>query len=565
MKKGMTRRDFMRTSAQAGLIVGLTGSKVLIGRASETFDMIIQNGMIMDGIADKGFKADIGILGERIISVGNLRNSSAKTVLDASGRIVSPGFIDIHTHTDTEILINPRAESKVRQGVTTELGGNCGSSPFPLKHPLSQSARERAEDAGFSIDWSDLEGFHRAVSEKGAAINHATLLGQGTLRGYVIGDQQREPTEPEMQRMKELTAEAMKQGAFGLSSGLEYTPSGFAGMEELIDLCRIVAQYGGFYATHIRSEDKTVIEAVAEAINIAETAGLPLEIAHFKAVGSNNWWKLPKMIDLVERAAERELNVTVDRYPYIAFSTGLSIIFPQWSLDGGMDKLLARLEDRDIRASMKAETLKKVAGYGWDKIVVSNLQKDSNKYLIGKSIGEAAAAKSADPYEFACDLLIDEGRDVDHIGFGMDEETTEAVLKHPLAMLGSDGSSLAPYGPLGEGKPHPRNYGTFPRFLGYYVRERKIMSLPQAIKKISSMPAAKLGLADRGTIRKGSFADIVVFDPQTIVDKATFIEPHQYPAGIDYVLVNGSIVVDHGEHTGKLPGKVLHGPGKMRP
>jgi N-acyl-D-amino-acid deacylase len=377
-----------------------------------------------------------------------------------------------------------------------------------------------------------------------------------------LGDGQREPTAEEMDQMKKLVAEAMEQGAFGLSTGLEYTPSGFAETQELIELCKIVANYGGFYATHIRSEDKAVLEAVGEAIHIAETADLPLQIAHFKAVGKTNWWKLPKMIDLVERAAERGLNVTADRYPYIAYSTGLTILYPQWALDGGLEQLIIRLKDDKIRQSMKADTLEKVRGYGWDKIVISNLHKKHNQWLIGKSVGEAAAEKKADPYEFMCDLITDEESDVSHIGFGMNEETTEMVLKHPLVMLGSDGSSLAPYGPLSEGKPHPRNYGTFPRFLGYYVRERKLLTLPEAILKVTSKPAAKLGLKDRGSLKQGNFADIVIFDPITIADKATFVEPHQYPVGIDYVLVNGTTIIDHGRHTEKLPGKVLYGPGK---
>jgi len=557
MKKEISRRDFIRTSTKAGLFIGLAGTNFLKGRSSETFDLIIKNGTVVDGIGNKSYKADIGIFGEYIKKVGDLQNANASAFIDATDRVVSPGFIDIHTHTDTEILINPKAESKIRQGVTTELGGNCGGSPFPRRQPTSESAQRRAERDGITMDWTDLKGFHAAIARKGTAVNHATLIGQGTVRSFVIGDDQREPTAEELETMKRVVAEAMEQGAFGISSGLEYTPSGFADTQELIELCKIVSHFGGFYATHMRSEDNTVLEAVGEAIHIAEAANLPLQIAHFKAVGSNNWWKLPKMFDLIERAAGRGLPVTVDRYPYIAFSTGLSIIFPQWALDGGMEKLIGRLRDKDIRQSMKAETLKKVEGYGWEKIVISNVQKENNQALIGKNIGEAAAATNSDPYEFACDLIVDEGRDVSHIGFGMSEETTEAVLKHPLAMLGSDGSSLAPYGPLSTGKPHPRNYGTFPRFLGYYVRERKILSLPQAIKKISSMPAARLGLGDRGSIRNGSYADIVVFDPLNIADKATFIDPHQYPIGIDYVFVNGTVVVDHGNHTEKLPGKVL--------
>ncbi|UCE41394.1 MAG: D-aminoacylase [Candidatus Aminicenantes bacterium] len=562
MKKQISRREFIKSSAKAGLIVGFAAPRILKSGTSEVYDIVIKNGTIVDGISDKSYKGDIGIIGEHIKQIGNLQNTTGKTIIDAKSRVVSPGFIDIHTHTDIEILVNRKAESKIRQGVTTELGGNCASSPFPMKYPLSDNVKRLEKKANITIDWTDLKGFHAAINRNGTAINHATLIGQGTLRGYVMGDDQRAPTAEELEQMKKLVAEAMEQGAFGLSTGLEYTPSGFAESQELIELCKIAAKYGGFYASHIRSEDKAALEAVGEAIHIAESAGLPLQIAHFKAVGKTNWWKLPLMIDLVERAAERGLDVTADRYPYIAYSTGLTILFPQWALEGGLEQLIIRLKDAKIRESMKADTLKKVQGYGWEKIVISNLHKKQNQWLIGKSIGEAAASQNADPYEFLCDLIIDEEFNVSHIGFGMDEETTEMVLKHPLVMLGSDGSSLAPYGPLSEGKPHPRNYGTFPRFLGYYVRERKLLTLPEAIKKMTSKPAVKLGLKNRGSLQQGNFADIVIFDPETIADKATFIEPHQYPVGIDYVIVNGTTVIDHGKHTEKLPGKVLYGPGK---
>lgn len=558
----MNRRQFLTSSAKAGLFLSLSGSGFLKARTDEIFDVVIKNGMLIDGIKNESYRADVGIVGEKIKKIGDLQNTFGKAVIDATGRVVSPGFIDIHTHTDVEILINRKAESKIRQGVTTELGGNCGSSPFPRKHPFSDYEKRLAEEADIAIDWTDLEGFHAAIEKNGTALNHATLIGQSTVRNYVMGEDQREPTPDEMERMKSIVAKAMEQGAFGLSTGLEYTPGGFAETDEVIALCKIVAKYGGFYSTHVRSEDKAALEAVGEAIHIAETSGLPLEIAHFKAVGKTNWWKLPLMIDLIERAAERGLDVTADRYPYTAYSTGLTVLYPQWALDGGLEQLIVRLKDTKIRQSLKAETQKKVAGYGWEKIVISNLHKEHNQWLIGKSIGEASATKNTDPYEFMCDLIIDEEFNVSHIGFGMDEETTEMVLRHPQVMLGSDGSSLAPYGPLGKGKPHPRNYGTFPRFLGYYVRERTLMPLPEALKKVTSKPAAKMGLIDRGSLKQGNFADIVIFDPETITDKATFIEPHQYPDGIDYVLVNGAIVIDHGTHTEKLPGKVLCGPGK---
>jgi N-acyl-D-amino-acid deacylase len=562
MKKKISRRDFIMSSAQTGLFLSIAGSGFLGSKSTETFDLVIKNGTVIDGVKSKEYKADLGITGERIKSIGNLNGVKSKTIIDATDRIVSPGFIDIHTHTDFELLANPKAESKIRQGVTTELTGNCGSSAFPLKQPLADETKRMAEKLDITLDWTELEGYHAALLKKGMAVNHGTLLGQGTVRSYVMGEDQRKPTLEEMERMKTHVREAMERGAFGLSTGLEYTPSGYADTDEIIELCKIVAEYGGFYATHIRSEDKAVIEAVAEAIHIAESAGLSLEIAHFKAVGKTNWWKLPKMIDLIERAAERGLPVTADRYPYLAFSTGLTILFPQWALDGGTEKLIARLKDERIRESMKTDTLNKVRGYGWEKIVISNVDKEQNKELIGKNIQEIAAVKNVDPYEFVCDLIIDEGQDVSHIGFGMSEENTQTVLRHPQVMLGSDGSSLAPYGPLGEGKPHPRNYGAFPRFLGYYAREKKILPLPDAVKKVTSMPAAKMGLRDRGSLRKGNFADIVVFDAKSIRDRATFIDPHQYPDGIDYVIVNGKIVIDHDAHTGALPGQVLYGPGK---
>jgi N-acyl-D-amino-acid deacylase len=362
--------------------------------------------------------------------------------------------------------------------------------------------------------------------------------------------------------MQKLVAEAMEQGACGLSSGLEYTPSGFASTEEMVALCRVAAKYGGFYATHVRSEDTFVIESVAEAIYIAEKAGLPLQISHFKACGTTNWWKMPKLFDLVEAAAKRGVAVTADRYPYTAYSTGLSVNYPQWALARGNEAFVKRLQDPDERRKLREETMQKLEGTPWENIMLTSLDEEENKRFIGKTIQQAADELGQDPYEFSCDLLIKEKGSVGIVGFGMSEEQTAETLKHPLVMLCSDGSALAPYGPLHQGKPHPRNYGTFPRFLGTYVRDQKVLTLPQAIKKMASMPAAKLGLKDRGTLKQGNFADIVVFDPATIADKATYTEPEQYSTGIDYVVVNGRVVLDHDNHTGALPGKVLYGPGK---
>jgi N-acyl-D-amino-acid deacylase len=559
MSSGINRRDFLKSSAQAGLFLSLGSGKAIGSLSTTSYDIVIRNGTIVDGLNNKPIRADLGIAGERIRAIGPLATAEARTVLDASGKIVAPGFIDIHAHTDApELLLNPRGESKIRQGVTTEISGNCGGSSFPMSKDVSAGERRYSERSGLTRDWFDLEGYFSRLKKTGLVFNYATLVGQGSIRELVLGDARRKPTAEELERMKSLVTRAMEQGAIGISTGLEYSPSGFASTEEVIELCRAAAAAGGFYATHVRSEDSRVVEAVAEAIHIAEAAKLPLEISHFKVCGTTYWWKLPKLFDLVDRAAERGSGVTADRYPYTAYNTGLSVFYPNWVLEGGAEAFVKRLKEPGERLKMKEETFEKLEGTPWENILLVDMDKEEDKPLVGKTIQQAADEARQDPYEFSCDLLIREGGNVSIIGFGMDEEGTEQVLKHPLVMVSSDGSALAPAG----GMPHPRNYGTFPRFLGHYVRERKIMGLPEAIKKMTSMPAAKAGLKDRGAIRTGNWADLVVFDPATIADKATYTDPEQYPVGIDYVLVNGKVVIDHGVHSGELAGKLLYGPGK---
>lgn len=565
MKSQLNRRDFLKMSAQTSVLLGLGAG---FGRGKgifspADFDILIKNGTVVDGLSDKAWKADVGIVGERIQAIGDLGSTQARTIIDAMGKAVTPGFIDIHSHTDAiELLINPKGESKIRQGVTLEVSGNCGGSSFPYKKEISEDEKRFSKRYGLERDWVDLAGYLARVQKTGMAFNYITLVGQGTIRDYVMNEDRRKPTAPELELMQKLMAEAMEQGAFGLSSGLEYTPSGFASTEEVVELCRVAAKYGGFYATHVRSEDSFVIEAVAEAIYIAEKAGLPLQISHFKSCGTINWWKMPMLFDLVEAAAKRGVAVTADRYPYTAFSTGLSVYYPQWALAGGNEAFVKRLQDQAERSKLREETMLKLEGTPWENILLTGLDEDENQHFIGKTIQQAADGLGQDAYEFACDLLIKEKGGVGIVGFAMSEEQTEETLKHPLVMLCSDGSALAPYGPLHQGKPHPRNYGTFPRFLGLYVRDRKALTLPQAVKKMTSMPAAKLGLKDRGTLKHGNFADIVVFDPATVADKATYTDPEQYSTGIDYVIVNGQVVIDHDNHTGALPGKVLYGPGK---
>jgi len=565
MKSSLNRREFLRMSAQGGVLLGLGSA---FGRrmgfaSSPDFDILIKNGTVVDGLSDKAWKADVGIVGERIQAIGDLASARARTIIDALGKAVTPGFIDIHAHTDAvELLINPKGESKIRQGVTLEVSGNCGGSSFPFKKEVSEEEQRYQKRYGLERDWVDLAGYLARVQKTGMAFNYVTLVGQGTIRNYVMNEDRRKPTATELELMQRLVAEAMEQGAFGLSSGLEYTPSGFASTEEVVELARVAAKYGGFYATHVRSEDNFVIEAVAEAITIAEKAGLPLQISHFKSCGTINWWKMPKLFDLVEAAAKRGVAVTADRYPYTAYSTGLSVNFPQSALAGGNEAFVKLLQDPVERRKLKEETMQKLEGTPWENILLTGLDEVDDQRFIGKTIQQAADELGQDPYEFMCDILIKEKGGVGYIGFGMSEEQTEEILKHPLVMLCSDGSALAPYGPLHQGKPHPRNYGTFPRFLGLYVRDRKALTLPQAVKKMASMPAAKLGIKDRGILKQGNFADVVVFDPATVADKATYTEPEQYSTGIDYVIVNGKVVIDHDKHTGALPGKVLYGPGK---
>jgi len=557
----MRRRDFIKSTFKAGISLSLIGElpSLRLFPTPHRFDIIIRNGQVLDGISDSSFKVDLGIIGDRIEVLGKLEPDSAKVVIDATDKIVAPGFIDIHSHTDFELLINPKAESKIRQGVTTELSGNCGSSTFPHKQTLTQYEKTIKKTLGIDFSWTDLKGYHALMEKRGTAVNHATLIGQGTVRQHIMGSERRAPTPDEMKEMRELVAEAMEQGAFGISTGLEYTPDRFSSTEEVIELCRITSKYGGFYATHTRSEDTQLLEAVGEAIHIAQAAELPLQISHLKAAGKRNYYKIPMVFDLIERARDRGLEVTADRYPYTAFATSLSIMFPIWALDGGQEKFMERLKYRDLRTKMKEDTLIKVRGNNsWESMLIQSVISKENKHLVGKYILEAAENAQQDPYEFACDLLISEGGDLSVIGFGMGEENTSLILKHPLVMLGSDGVALATYGKLSEGIPHPRNYGAFPRFLGKYVREEKLLPLPEAIKKMTSMPAKKLGLKKRGILAKGFYADIVVFDPDTVTDLATYTEPALYSKGIDTVIVNGTVVIDRGKHSGALPGKVLH-------
>jgi len=553
MITNMGRRRFLKTASTAslGYLVGCN--------LKNDFEVIIRNGLILDGLGSEAVKSDIGILGEKISVMGNLSQAQAKIEIDATNLIVSPGFIDIHTHTDTELLVDPKGISKILQGVTTEISGNCGSSPFPLTQEdgsaLGESLKERY---GLEENWFDITGFLGALEKNKISINYATFTGQGSLRSYAVGKNDVPPTYDQMNEMKKIIDKTMREGSFGLSTGLEYAPGSYAKTEELIELSKVVAQNGGVYNTHMRNEDDTLLEAMEEAIRICREANVSLEIAHLKACNQANWHKVDKMLQLLEDANRRGLSVKADRYPYVAYGTGLNTFLPLWARQGNTDEIISRLEDR--------KQISKIIQYaqsrgdrigGWDRVMINACRNESNKHLEGKNIRECATESGISETEFIRLLLIEERLQTDIIGFAMDEQNLCKVLSSPYVMIGSDGNAVSPQGKLGTGKPHPRYYGTFARVLGKYCREEKCLDLPTAIKKMTSMPAEKLNLRGRGVLKNGYYADVTIFNPETILDRSTFINPHQTAMGIEYVFVNGQLTVEKGQHTDKRSGKIL--------
>jgi N-acyl-D-amino-acid deacylase len=483
------------------------------------YDVIIENGRVIDGSGNPWFKADVGLRGDVIETIGGLHGASADRRIDASGLVVAPGFIDIHSHSDYNVLIDPRVESKIRQGVTTEVVGNCGSSAAPMNADVrayrDKYMRARLGEE-FEFNWETMEDYLSLIDEAGASFNLVAMVGQGTIRQNVMGYENREPTKAELGAMKSL------------------------------------ADYGGVYFSHIRGEGETLLEAVREATRIGKEAEVPVQIAHFKASGKPHWGKTEDSLRLVGEGRESGVDVTFDQYPYTASSTGLAAYMPHWAQEGGSDRLLERLRDPEIRRRIAEDE----SGIyrTWDIIMVASAK--NHPEYEGKRINEIAEIEGKDEHEAVFDLLLAEEAQVSVISFGMSEEDVRRVMRSPHGMVGSDGSAVAPRGILGRGKPHPRFYGTFPRVIGHYVREG-VIPLQEAVRKMTSAPAQKLGLKDRGLLREGFRADVVVFDPAGVKDEATFIEPHKFASGIPHVIVNGELVIDGGEHTGALPGKAL--------
>ena len=498
----------------------------------------------------------MGVVGDKIEAIGDLKGASAARKVDARGHMVAPGFIDIHSHSDIPLLIDPRVESKVYQGITAEVVGNCGVSAAPMNKAV-KAYREKYGRGGvpedFQYDWSTMKIYMDRVDRQGVAFNVATWVGHGTVRQNVLSYEDREPTDAELRKMKGLVDDAMKDGAYGMSTGLIYPPSVYGKTPEIIELAKVSAKHGGLYASHIRGEeDYSLIPAVKEAIEIGEKAGLPVQIAHFKASGKKAWGMVKQSLSLVEEARARGVDVAFDQYPYIASSTGLAAVLPHWAHEGGPEKMMERLRDPELRKRMWKEQR---MDRDWNGVLVVFAK--NNPQYNGKTIADIAKEQGKKPHDAAYDLLLAENTIVPAVMFGMSEKDVKYVMRSPIGMVGSDGSAISPNGILGIGKPHPRYYGTFPRVLGKYAREEKVISMEEAVRKMTSAPALRLGFKDRGLLREGYKADVVVFDPLTVKDEATFTDPHRFPSGIPYVVCNGVFTIDKGKHTGKLPGRML--------
>ncbi len=532
--------------------------------AAQDFDVLIVNGRLYDGTGNPWRAADVGIRGGKVAAVGKLQGAPARRTMDARGLAVAPGFLDMHAHSDYVLLVDGRAENRVRQGITTEIFGEH-ISPAPLEgaaRTLLEQWLSGMGAASLKLDWSDLNGYFARLEKQGISVNVASYVSSGSVRASVVGDENRPATPAEMERMRAEVDKAMRQGALGLSSGLIYAPNRYADVAELAALAEVAGRYGGIYASHIRNEGGAYADAVREAVEIGRRAHVPVQIFHFKLAGPSVWGHMAEQVKLVEAARAEGIDVSADQYPYIAGMTLLEIVIPPKYREGGTEKFLARLRDPAVCAAIRRDLQQGVPGWespsavGWDRIMLSSATRPENKPYEGRRISQIAAARKQDPLDTVFDLLLSEQSRCFAIYFQMDERDVAYAMRQPWVSIGSDGAA----GPT-PGKPHPRFYGTFPRVLGKYVREEKVLTLEDAIRKMTSLSAEQVGLADRGLLRPGFAADVVVFDPATVADRATFEDPEQYPVGIEYVLVNGEVVVERGRHTGAKPGRVLRGPG----
>ena len=532
-----SRRSFLRTAS--GALITIAGAPSLLLASRQRADLIIRGGTLFDGTGAAGRELDIAISAGYITAIERRIAGTGAREIDARGLAVAPGFIDIHSHADGSLSEDPRAESVIRQGITSIVVGQDGSS---------RANGSEGEDS--------FAAMFRRIDALQPAVNVASSIGLGSVRGLVIGNADRPATPAEMSRMTALVERALAEGACGASSGLEYTPGGFATLNELIALCKPLASRRLPYSTHMRNEDDRLLESIDESIAVARGAGCPLQISHLKTQGPRNWAKLDDVFARIEAAARQGVDVAFDRYPYIAYQTGLTNLFPIWSREGGTAAFFGRIDNPALGERIRRETLAKVDLIGgWDNVMIASVSAAEDKGAEGARVGTFAKSRNADPYELTVGLLRRNRGSVGMVGFAMSEENLDRILAHPRGMVCSDGGSYAISGPARSGHPHPRGLGSFPRIIARYVRERRALTLPQAINKMTALPASRLRITDRGRLATGLAADVVIFDPATIADRATFAEPFQYPVGIKAVVVNGAVALLDGErgekHTGR--------------
>jgi dihydroorotase/N-acyl-D-amino-acid deacylase len=546
----------------------LTAVLALACGGGERYDLVIQGGWIVDGTGNPRFQGDVAVSGDRIAAVGHLGAFRAGNVIDASGLVVSPGFIDMLGWSEIRVLADGRAASKITQGITTEVTGE-GTSVAPQTDETIASGAAYYESLGIEVDWYDLDGYFERLETSGTAINIATFVGATRIRQVVLGHEDRAPTPEELVRMQALADTAMMQGALGLSSSLVYAPAYYATTEELVALAEVAARRGGIYATHLRDEGERIYEAIDEAVHIARTADIPVEIWHLKRAGQDNHGTMPRVLRLLDSLRAEGVDITADVYPYPASATSLDASIPQWAHEGGDSAMIERLKDPIDRQRIRGEIVSPPGGVesfyrgagGASGVLVAGVMMDSLKYLEGKSIAEVAAEWGVDPLDAVFDLIIKDDGHTGAIYFSMNEQDVRFAIGHWWVKFCTDYGGVATDGILSEDKVHPRTYGSFTRLLGRYVREHGVLKLEDAIRKMTSAAAQRVGLTDRGILRPGMAADITVFDPATVIDRATFQDPHQYSEGVRWVVVNGKVVLDDGEITGERPGRGLRGPG----
>src|SRR5712691_3424010 len=548
----------------------LTSSIACVGAAAD-FDIIVKNGTVYDGTGGEPQHVDLAIRNDRIAGIGDFKTAKAKMIVDAAGLAVAPGFINMLSWSNESLIQDGRSQSEIRQGVTTEIMGE-GESMGPVNDRVREHMLRQQTDIKYEIKWNTLAEYLRYLETRGISCNVASFIGAATIREYVVGFEDKAPTPEQLNQMRELVGKEMEAGALGIGTALIYPPAFYAKTEELIELCKVAAKYQGKYISHMRSEGNRLLEAFDELVRISREAKIPAEVYHIKAAGRQNWGKIDNLLSQIEAARKEGLNIRANMYTYTAAGTGLDACFPPWTEDGGYEALFKRLRDPATREKIKAEV--KIDSDKWenlylatgspDKILLVAFKSEKLKPLTGKTLAEVAKMRGKDPIDTAMDLVAEDESRVGTVYFMMSEENVKKEIAKPWISFGSDEASQSPEGVFLKSNPHPRAYGNFARVLGKYVRDEKLITLPGAIRRLSAQPATNLGLDDRGFLKEGMFADVVVFDPATIADRATFEKPHQLAIGMKHVFVNGMQVMKDGEHTGAKPGRALWGPGKIR-